>query len=144
MPIGCTAILDHVRGGHPGEDPASRRNRPHAGNDWGQVVAHARVPCELPCECAPTERGKRGLPVNYHRICRRPRSVLFNFLGRDFFNYLSEKDVENFTMQLYRYLGGFVVGIPVFVLRDFFLVGARSRRTPPAPGSRPSASPTPR
>eukprot|EP00873_Tetraselmis_striata_P019548 jgi/Tetstr1/439812/TSEL_028224.t1 len=48
-------------------------------------------------------------------------SVLFNFLGRDFFNYLSEKDVENFTLQLYRYLGGFVVGIPVFVLRDYYM-----------------------
>eukprot|EP00192_Tetraselmis_astigmatica_P006529 CAMPEP_0117691206 /NCGR_PEP_ID=MMETSP0804-20121206/25573_1 /TAXON_ID=1074897 /ORGANISM="Tetraselmis astigmatica, Strain CCMP880" /LENGTH=763 /DNA_ID=CAMNT_0005504377 /DNA_START=177 /DNA_END=2469 /DNA_ORIENTATION=- len=48
-------------------------------------------------------------------------SVLFNFLGRDFFNYLSEKDVENFTLQIYKYFGAFVVGIPVFVLRDYYL-----------------------
>uniref|UniRef100_A0A061S1P2 Abc transporter d family member chloroplastic-like n=1 Tax=Tetraselmis sp. GSL018 TaxID=582737 RepID=A0A061S1P2_9CHLO len=48
-------------------------------------------------------------------------SVLFNFLGRDFFNYLSEKDIENFYSQLYKYLGGFAVGIPVFVLKDYYM-----------------------
>ena len=49
-------------------------------------------------------------------------SVLFNFLGRDFFNYLSEKDVVNFYLQLQKYLVGFAIGIPVFVLRDYYLV----------------------
>eukprot|EP01024_Parvocaulis_polyphysoides_P035296 TRINITY_DN31256_c0_g4_i1.p2 TRINITY_DN31256_c0_g4~~TRINITY_DN31256_c0_g4_i1.p2 ORF type:complete len:176 (-),score=18.91 TRINITY_DN31256_c0_g4_i1:63-590(-) len=47
-------------------------------------------------------------------------SVLFNFLGRDFFNALSEKNADLFTMQLFKYLGGFVIGIPVFVFRDFY------------------------
>eukprot|EP01025_Chloroclados_australasicus_P039567 TRINITY_DN4101_c0_g2_i1.p1 TRINITY_DN4101_c0_g2~~TRINITY_DN4101_c0_g2_i1.p1 ORF type:complete len:672 (-),score=43.21 TRINITY_DN4101_c0_g2_i1:271-2286(-) len=47
-------------------------------------------------------------------------SVLFNFLGRDFFNALSEKNAELFTTQLFKYLGGFVIGIPVFVFRDFY------------------------
>ena len=59
--------------------------------------------------CVPTA----GLPA---------RSVLFNFLGRDFFNALSEKDADAFSMQLVRYLGAFVVGIPVFVFRDYFQV----------------------
>ena len=49
-------------------------------------------------------------------------SVGFNFIGRDFFNALSDKNVEKFTMQLFKYLGDFAVGIPVFVFRDYFQV----------------------
>jgi hypothetical protein len=37
-------------------------------------------------------------------------SVTFNYLGRDFFNALSEKDVEGFKLQLIKYLCGFVLG----------------------------------
>ena len=65
-------------------------------------------------------------------------SVLFNFLGRDFFNYLSEKDVANFYLQLQKYLAAFAIGIPIFVLRDYYLVrymaggrGLCCRRPPP-------------
>lgn len=47
-------------------------------------------------------------------------SVWFNFLGRDFYNALAEKDVSRFWTQLSVYLGAFVVGIPVFVFRDYF------------------------
>ncbi|CAL8470471.1 g10013 [Coccomyxa elongata] len=46
-------------------------------------------------------------------------SVLFNFLGRDFFNALSEKDAERFTQMLIKWLGGVVLGVPVFVFRDY-------------------------
>ncbi|XP_039001850.1 ABC transporter D family member 2, chloroplastic-like [Hibiscus syriacus] len=46
-------------------------------------------------------------------------SVGFNFLGRDFFNALANKDQEQFTTQLVYYLCGFAVGIPFFVLRDY-------------------------
>ncbi|KAK1663189.1 hypothetical protein QYE76_051348 [Lolium multiflorum] len=46
-------------------------------------------------------------------------SVGFNFLGRDFYNALADKDQEQFTKQLLYYLGGFAVGIPFFVLRDY-------------------------
>ncbi|XP_062093029.1 ABC transporter D family member 2, chloroplastic [Humulus lupulus] len=46
-------------------------------------------------------------------------SVGFNFLGRDFYNALANKDQEQFTKQLLYYLGGFAGGIPVFVLRDY-------------------------
>uniref|UniRef100_A0A2P2K4K3 ABC transporter family protein n=1 Tax=Rhizophora mucronata TaxID=61149 RepID=A0A2P2K4K3_RHIMU len=46
-------------------------------------------------------------------------SVAFNFLGRDFYNALANKDQEQFTKQLLYYLGGFAVGIPFFVLRDY-------------------------
>jgi hypothetical protein len=49
---------------------------------------------------------------------------VFNFLGRDFFNALSERDVDAFQTQLVRYLGGFVVGVPVFVVKRYFQVGA--------------------
>ena len=48
------------------------------------------------------------------------RSVLFNFLGRDFFNALSEKDVETFSGMIVKWLCALVVGIPVFVMRDYF------------------------
>eukprot|EP00877_Chromochloris_zofingiensis_P002340 jgi/Chrzof1/12106/Cz06g21170.t1 len=47
-------------------------------------------------------------------------SVMFNFLGRDFFNALSEKDADRFTMQLMKYLAGFCVGIPVFVFKGYY------------------------
>ncbi|XP_022948180.1 ABC transporter D family member 2, chloroplastic isoform X1 [Cucurbita moschata] len=46
-------------------------------------------------------------------------SVGFNFLGRDFYNALANKDQEQFTKQLLYYLGAFAGGIPVFVLRDY-------------------------
>ncbi|XP_030534484.1 ABC transporter D family member 2, chloroplastic isoform X2 [Rhodamnia argentea] len=46
-------------------------------------------------------------------------SVGFNFLGRDFYNALANKDAEQFTKQLLYYLGGFACGIPFFVLRDY-------------------------
>lgn len=43
----------------------------------------------------------------------------FNFLGRDFFNALSEKNEAVFWHQLVTYLSGFAVGIPVFITKDF-------------------------
>ncbi|KAJ4752388.1 ABC transporter D family member 2 [Rhynchospora pubera] len=46
-------------------------------------------------------------------------SVGFNFLGRDFYNALANKDQEQFMKQLLYYLGGFATGIPFFVLRDY-------------------------
>eukprot|EP00899_Mesostigma_viride_P013591 jgi/Mesvir1/22232/Mv13045-RA.1 len=46
-------------------------------------------------------------------------SVGFNFLGRDYYNALSSKDVEGFWHQLWLYLGAFAGGIPVFVMRDY-------------------------
>lgn len=46
-------------------------------------------------------------------------SVGFNFLGRDFYNALASKDQEQFTKQLLYYLGAFIGGIPIFVLRDY-------------------------
>ncbi|DBA90594.1 hypothetical protein WJX77_005457 [Trebouxia sp. C0004] len=48
-------------------------------------------------------------------------SVWFNFLGRDFFNALSEKDTERFTQMLIKWLCSLFVGIPVYVLRDYYL-----------------------
>jgi ABC-type uncharacterized transport system fused permease/ATPase subunit len=51
-------------------------------------------------------------------------SVLFNFLGRDFFNALSEKDTERFTQMLLKWFGGVVLGVPVFVFRDYLQVTA--------------------
>jgi ABC-type uncharacterized transport system fused permease/ATPase subunit len=50
------------------------------------------------------------------------RSVWFNFLGRDFFSALSERDADAFVAQLYKYLAGFAVGIPVFVVTDYLQV----------------------
>lgn len=47
---------------------------------------------------------------------------MFNFLGRDFFNALSEKDPDAFMHQIVLYLGAFVVGIPVFVFKSYYQV----------------------
>ena len=46
--------------------------------------------------------------------------MTFSFLGRDFFNALSQKDAERFTQMLFKWLGALTVGIPVFVLRDYY------------------------
>ncbi|KAJ9562975.1 hypothetical protein OSB04_008135 [Centaurea solstitialis] len=46
-------------------------------------------------------------------------SVGFNFLGRDFYNALANKDQEQFTKQLTYYLAAFAGGIPIFVFRDY-------------------------
>ncbi|XP_054817258.1 ABC transporter D family member 2, chloroplastic-like isoform X3 [Prosopis cineraria] len=46
-------------------------------------------------------------------------SVGFNFLGRDFYNALANKDQVQFKKQLLYYLGGFAGGIPFFALRDY-------------------------
>ena len=47
-------------------------------------------------------------------------SVMFNFLGRDFFTALSNKDVDKFTEMLIRWLCALCAGIPVFVFRDYY------------------------
>ncbi|KAM7269776.1 hypothetical protein ACFE04_025273 [Oxalis oulophora] len=46
-------------------------------------------------------------------------TVAFNFLGRDFYNALANKDSERFKKQLFYYLASFAGGIPIFVLRDY-------------------------
>jgi ABC-type uncharacterized transport system fused permease/ATPase subunit len=47
-------------------------------------------------------------------------SVLFNFLGRDFFNALAEKDAARFTVMLGRWVGALAAGVPVLVFREYF------------------------
>ncbi|KAI3803592.1 hypothetical protein L1987_31748 [Smallanthus sonchifolius] len=46
-------------------------------------------------------------------------SVGFNFLGRDFYNALAEKNRKQFTKQLFYYIAAFACGIPIFVIRDY-------------------------
>lgn len=46
--------------------------------------------------------------------------MLFNFLGRDFFNALAEKDAARFTAMLFKWAGALVVGVPIFVFRDYY------------------------
>ena len=48
--------------------------------------------------------------------------MTFSILGRDFVNALAAKNVELFTKQLVRYLGGFIIGIPIFVFKSYFQV----------------------
>jgi ABC-type uncharacterized transport system fused permease/ATPase subunit len=48
--------------------------------------------------------------------------VVFSFLGRDFYNALSERDVEGFKLMIVKYLAGFALGIPVFVYADYLQV----------------------
>lgn len=47
-------------------------------------------------------------------------SVLFSFLGRDFFNALAAKDEAKFTEMLIKWLIALCLGIPVFVMRDYY------------------------
>ena len=48
--------------------------------------------------------------------------MTFNFLGRDFFNAISEKDAERFAQMLVKWLCALCAGIPVYVFRDYFQV----------------------
>ncbi|PSC71984.1 ABC transporter D family member chloroplastic [Micractinium conductrix] len=47
-------------------------------------------------------------------------SVLFNYLGRDFFNSIAAKDQEKFTEMLIKWIAAICAGIPVYVLRDYY------------------------
>ena len=47
---------------------------------------------------------------------------MFNFLGRDFFNALAEKDADRFYGMIVKWLCALCVGIPVFVFRDYYQV----------------------
>lgn len=47
-------------------------------------------------------------------------SVLFSYLGRDFFNALSAKDQAKFSEMLVKWLIALCLGIPVFVMRDYY------------------------
>jgi ABC-type uncharacterized transport system fused permease/ATPase subunit len=49
---------------------------------------------------------------------------MFNYLGRDWFNALAEKNVDAFQSQLVKYMGGFVLGIPVFVFKGYYQASA--------------------
>ena len=55
-----------------------------------------------------------------------PCSVLFNFLGRDFFNALAEKNADKFAEMLVKWLLALCAGIPVFVFRDYYQVNSSS------------------
>lgn len=48
--------------------------------------------------------------------------MTFNYLGRDFYNAISEKNVDAFQLQLIKYLAGFCVGIPVYVFKAYYQV----------------------
>lgn len=79
--------------------------------------------CHRDLNCTPVECSQAKLQlagVVALTLATTGVSVAFNFLGRDFFNALSEKNVDQFYHQLWLYLGAFVVGIPVFVFRDYF------------------------
>lgn len=63
------------------------------------------------------------------RVGGAARSVWFNFVGRDFFNALAEKDEPLFKLMLVKYLVSFVAGIPVFVWADYLQVTPRHIHT---------------
>lgn len=44
--------------------------------------------------------------------------MTFNYLNRDFFNALAEKDVDRFQLQLLKYLVGFAFGEPGAVVES--------------------------
>ena len=58
---------------------------------------------------------------------------MFNFLGRDFFTALSNKDVDKFTEMLIKWLCALCAGIPVFVFRDYYQASAVRLQAKPLP-----------
>lgn len=73
---------------------------------WCDCVAVAPLAPELTV-CVPVA----ALRVVLCCVC----SVTFNYLNRDFFNALAEKDVDRFQLQLVKYLIGFAFGECVVV-----------------------------
>lgn len=59
-------------------------------------------------------------------------SVVFSYLGRDFYNALSERDVEGFNLMIIKYLAGIVLGIPAFVYSDYLQVSSSQTQQPAA------------
>lgn len=47
-------------------------------------------------------------------------SVAFSYIGRDFWNALSEKNVENFQQELVLFFTAMAIGVPIFVLYGYF------------------------
>ncbi|GJQ10265.1 hypothetical protein GpartN1_g2056.t1 [Galdieria partita] len=47
-------------------------------------------------------------------------SVAFSYIGRDFWNALSEKNVENFQHEIFLFFTAMAVGVPIFVLYSYF------------------------
>ena len=68
-----------------------------------------------------------GVPKPLNRKALALRSVMFNFLGRDFFNALAEKDADRFAEMLVKWLVALCAGIPVFVFRDYYQVSLPTR-----------------
>lgn len=71
---------------------------------------------------ASDERGRpwlRAASVLLLSLAGTGVSVGFNFLSRDFFNALTEKDSAAFMQKLALFPVAYAVGIPVFVFRDF-------------------------
>lgn len=92
-----------------------------AGTAGCPAAAGAWLPC-CPCCCRPcctllVPRPHTTSPASPQPTPLLYCSVLFNFLGRDFFNALSAKDQEKFAEMLVKWLAALFLGIPVFVLR---------------------------
>jgi len=47
-------------------------------------------------------------------------SVAFSYIGRDFWNALSEKNAENFQHELVLFFTAMTIGVPIFVLYSYF------------------------
>ena len=73
---------------------------------------------------------RTGCMLGFNQNSAAPRSVMFNFLGRDFFNALAEKDADRFYGMIVKWLCALCVGIPVFVFRDYYQarLSLRARR----------------
>ena len=82
------------------------------------IAAHNMRSTSNLCEQMAQKRSATSLTLT--PVTPAPRSVMFNFLGRDFFNALAEKDADRFAGMIVKWLCALCVGIPVFVFRDYY------------------------
>ena len=82
------------------------------------IAAHNMRSTANLCEQMALKRSATSLTLT--PVTPAPRSVMFNFLGRDFFNALAEKDADRFAGMIVKWLCALCVGIPVFVFRDYY------------------------
>lgn len=109
-----------LRAGSIGQDE-TKGNNEKQGTDWEYIGKQAALFRQMAWPYYEESKqgrwllaGLLGLTLLNSRV-----SVLFSYLGKDFWNALSAKDTTDFYFVLQKYLGALVVGAPIITLYKY-------------------------
>lgn len=114
-----------LRAGSTGDDddnytagPDTTTSQKKEGTDWAYMAKQASLFREMALPYYEESRPGRWLLAGLLglTLLNSGVSVLFSYLGKDFWNALSAKDTTEFYFVLQKYLGALVVGAPVITL----------------------------